>query len=437
MAGTGPVKQSQFVEFPAKVGDSVKPFVHEVQTVKNVAQSFLSCVWFFQGIPRVIRMIPANVEKVIPFFQWTTMLKPYEVFFSTLKDIGNMLDLPEKLAGLRKVKAEWVGDKNNPQNKWKAAYRITSLVFVSIDSLVMIPLKWKLWDVLSIGKWAARIGVTSFGVGAVRDAFTAISSTINVKAEGVNRKQAEAVIKECQKRIDANGPLAKLRAELEKKEPMTPERQRTINELKEEYKKTQFSAPRADLAKQRKDKQELAAKLGRDVDTLGEKIEKAQEELSNLRKKSPQDTKKLVQKDQDIRKIDQEKDKKGEKAARIAVWLDDGASREALRQVVLYKSEKCDVRIANATGIKEKATIIRWFEISKVAVITFTYLIILGAATVLAPHIGLSAVAIGSFLFLGQWITGISTGLCGFGRTMATHRYKTPFALPQSHLLRA
>lgn len=436
MAGTGPVKQSQFVEIPAKVGESIKPFVTEVQVIKNLAQSFLSCVWFFQGIPRVIRMIPANVEKVIPFFQWTTLLKPYEVFFSTLKDIGNMLDLPEKLHGLTKVKAEWIGDKSTPQNKWKAAYRVTSLVFVSIDSLVMIPLKWKLWDLLSVGNWAARVGVTPFGVGAVRDAFTVISSSINVKAEGVVRQRALLEIKECSKRLDPNGPLAKLKAELAKDEPMTPERQRKINDYKEDYKKTQFGAKaRADVAKQRADLVKNQAALTKAIDGLEKDHAKASEELNRLT--DPKDATKFAKKREALGKIDLSIEKNSEKKERLAAWWSEETDVKKLRQVVVYKCAKSDVRLANATGLKEKATIIRWFEISKVAVITFTYLIILGAATVLAPHIGLSAVAIGSFFFLGQWITGISTGLCGFGRTVATHRYKTLFALPQSHLLRA
>lgn len=437
MAGTGPVKQSPFVEIPSRVGESIKPFVAEVQTVKNLAQSLLSCVWFFQGIPRVIRMISANVEKVIPFFRWTTMLKPYEVFFSTLKDIGNLLDLPEKLHGLSKVDAEWKGKENTPQNKWKAAYRITSLVFVSIDSLVMIPLKWKLWDLLAIGNWAARIGVTSFGVGTVRDAFTAISSVINVKAEGINRQRAIAEIKECSKRLDANGPLAKLKAELAKDEAMTPERQRLINELKEEYKKTSFGAkPRADLAKQRADLDKKKNALTNEIKRLNDDHAKVSAELGQL--SAPKDATKFAKKNEALGKLDLNIDKKSEKKERLTAWWDDNNTDvKKLRQVVVYKCAKSDVRLANATGVKEKATIIRWFEISKVAVITFTYLIILGAATVLAPHIGLSAVAIGSFFFLGQWITGISTGLCGFGRTIATHRYKNPFTLPQSHLLRA
>lgn len=440
MAGTGPVKQSPVVEIPARVGDAIKPFVADVQTVKNLAQSFLGCVWFFQGIPRVIRMIPANVEKVIPFFHWTTMLKPFEVFFSTLKDIGNMFDLPEKLVGLRHVKAEWVNDPKNPdkQNRWKAAYRITSLVFVSIDSLIMIPLKWKLWDLLAIGNWAARIGVTSFGVGSVRDAFTVISSSINVKAEGVNRKKANVVIEECRKRIDANGPLAKLRKELENDGIPDPERQRQIDLLKEEYKKTQFgSKPRAALPKQRTDQEQKKNDLSTEINGLKIKRAKALDELNKLRKDSPKEERKIAEKDQAILKIDQEIDKKSEKKARISAWWSEGTDVKKLREVVVYKSAKSDVRLANATGIKEKATIIRWFEISKVAVISFTYLLLLGAATVLAPHVCMSAVTLGSLFFLGQWITGIGTALCGFGRSMATHRYKTPFALPQSHLLRA
>lgn len=438
MPGPSPVaakQSSNWAEFPVKLGAPLVPFVKEVQTIKNLAQSFLSGVWFLQGIPRIISMIPTNVEGILPFFKWTEMLKPYEKFFGTLKDIGNMFDLPEKMVALRNVKAEWAGDSKTPQNKWKAVYRITSVFYVSLDALVLIPQKWNLWNLMAIGNWAARIGVTTFGLTAVKDGFTALSSAINVRAEGINRANALGVIKKCQKRIDPKGPLAELKEHLAVKETLTPEVLQKIDSLKKDYWATQFGT------EVKKDKKAVKTKLEGEIEKARQDKTKALEKLAELRKSQPQGSSKIAAQEQAIQTIDQTIETKREKVARIQVWSEkatpDKAQLDRLRAVVVYKSAKNDIRIANANMIKEKATIIRWFEVSKCAVIIFTYLMWLGVAALLAPYLGLSALTIGSIFFVGQWITGISTGICGFGRTMAMHRFKDSFKLPQTHLLRA
>jgi hypothetical protein len=85
----------------------------------------------------------------------------------------------------------------------------------------------------------------------------------------------------------------------------------------------------------------------------------------------------------------------------------------------------------------QKATVTRWYDIFKCAVVIFVNLTALGAATFLAPPLGLSVAAVATVFFIGQWITGLSCGLAGLGKVAAMYRYKDDVLLPRTNLVRA
>src|ERR1700722_18747117 len=151
-----------------------KPFVKEMMTVKNFAQSLLGCVWFIQGLPKAIRLLPTNVEDAAAFFQSVGMaLRPWEKVLTAAKRLGNVLEFPERLGTFTKISGEW------QTNKLKAVYRLTSTFYIALDAVVLIPMKVGLYNLLEIGGWAAKVGLSASGLTLVKDVFTAGSSAIN------------------------------------------------------------------------------------------------------------------------------------------------------------------------------------------------------------------------------------------------------------------
>jgi hypothetical protein len=229
----------------ATVGDKSAPIVKEMLVVKNLAQGLLGVVWFVQSIPHVVKLFTAEA---IAGLKWISFLKPFEKCLVAIKHMGNFLELPERLVGLRKVAGEWLKGPN--QNRWKAVYRLTSLFYIALDALVIIPAKYGVWNLLAIGGWAARVGVSLFGLGVVRDAFTVGSSAINVVAEGKNRARAQAMIVTCHKKNEA---LKDVKEILEKKIPLSPEQLQKINDFKTKFIATNFGNQKQDKVKAEKE----------------------------------------------------------------------------------------------------------------------------------------------------------------------------------------
>lgn len=397
------------------------PYFKDMATIKNLAQSFLSGVWFIQGVPRAVELVKAGVGSA---FGWVQVLKPWEKFASAIKDVGTIFEWPEKVVNLWRVKGEWTDREKG--NRWKAAYRIASFAQVTLDATILIPFKWKLYDALSWGNWAASLGVTAFGVGIVKDSITSAASAINAVAEGVNRDRSIKFLNKCQKRIDPNGPLTELKTLLAKKEAPSAEELKKINELKTAHRKKSA----ADVLKVEKRVNSEIDKLKKVGNELRKELAKARQENRNI--------KAIVALEQKIQENQKNINKKLEKLERMKVWNEQATpvQLDRLRQVVVYKVAKNEVNSANATMDIEKSTVTRWFDTCKAIVIVFTNLIFLGTATVLAPHLGLSALTVGTLFFLGQWTSGIATGIFGLGKTAAMQKYKTNYILPQTQLLR-
>lgn len=413
------------------------PFFKELPTVRNLAQSFLSGIWFTQGIPRVISLLPTNVEGVLPHFGWISALKPWEKFALTVKDVGTYFEWPEKVVNLWKVKGEWQGEgkgegkaPEDTRNRWKAANRVAAFAHVTLETVVLIPFKYGLYNLLTLGNWAANLGVTAFGLTVVKDGFTALAAGLNAAAEGVNRERSIKVYDKCQKRIALNGPLLQLQALVQglnaKKEAPDAEQRKKIDELKA-----------AHLTKKAEEKATVKKRVDNEIGKLKKERDELAAKLAELRECKLQDVKEIAALDQKIQKMTKTIQKKNEKLVRMKIWSDPTpVILDRLREVVDYKVAKNEVKAANAQMSIEKSTVSRWFDICKSMVIIFTNLIVLGIAVVAAPHLGLSAVTIGTLFFLGQWITGIATGVFGLGKSAAMEKYKNDYKLPQTNLLR-
>ncbi len=445
MPGTAAIREKQ--GFLQDVKEGAKGVFYNAPTVvdslpvmKNLAQSLLGVVWFIQGLPHIVKLIPTKVDGVIASLEWVKVLKPFEKALMVIKHLGNTFELPGKLVALKKVPEELKGG-TALTNRWKGIYRITSTFYIGLDAIVLIPLKYNLWNLLAIGGWAAKVGVTSFGLGVVRDAFTAGSSVINVVAEGKNIKKAEAVIKKCSKRLDVNGPLAQIRDLLAKNTTWTPDALKRIDELKSQYRDTKFGN------EDKKDKAKIEAQLVTDIDkakkTLADlRDKKLKAEAVNLEKQIPPVLAKLAAMDQDIQKAEKILSAKLEKLERMKVRREDTteANLDRLRQVVVYKTSKNEIVTAEKRMTIEKLSVTRWYDVFKCAVVVFTNMLVLGVAFVVAPPLGLSAATVAAIFLIGQWTTGISCGLAGLGRVFATFRYDQAtkqgmYALPKTSLL--
>lgn len=418
---TLPVTSQHQINWPKKLTE-------KTTTLRNNAQNVLSFIWFVQGIPRVVRMLPSDTHQVLDFFKWIPVLKPFEAFCSMIKDVGTFFELPEKIQNVLPSELQKV--KNN---RWKIANRFTALTHGLLDTGFLIPCKWL---IPTMGAWAARTGIL-FPVTAAKDGLTAVAALLNAKAVGADRKKAEAMIAKCQKRTNSEGPLMQLKkivAEVYEKttkgENVTAEELNAIKELKDRHR-----------TKTPEQKEEILKKLNEQTTELEKEIQKLREDIDSLRKDAKSNRRKIETKLEKLQLKELELHQKSEKKERMQVWKEKTEPKRfslaQLNDVVVYKSDKNNVRIANAQMAKEKATISRWFDISKATVICFTYLLTLGVAAIIAPPLGLSVVTIGSLFFLGQWITGLTTGIAGVARMVAMVRYENERTLPQTHLIQS
>jgi hypothetical protein len=434
MTGPNPVTARQnpvwaVFQQPAKWAAPVVPYVKELETVKNLAQSYLAGIWALQGLPRLVQLLRADA--LLPYLSWTAALKPFEKFGSTVKEVGTFLELPHRILALSKVKGEWQGNPDE-RNRWKAANRIVSVAYVALDALVLIPYKWNLWNLLLIGDWAARVGVTAPGLTAVKDGLTAFAAALNVRAEGINRDKALAKITKYKARNEASKPLMQLAACLGKDQTFNSEAFQKIEELRV-----------ACRTKTLDEKMAIKEKRQAEIATLEQKRDEKLIKLNGLREGKIAKMIKIAEQSAKVQKIEQEIHLKREKIERIGIWSEPAPITtqdqvDRLRQAVIYKVNKNEVRAANARMDFEKARITRYFDISKCAVIIFSLMLTWGVATVAAPYLGLSVATVGSIFFLGQWITGISTGLCGLCKTYKLLQYSDDkrFKPPQTHLVR-
>ena len=456
--------------------EGASEFVGSLPSIKNTAQSLLAVgPWFAKGTRGVVQLIPADTSATIGWLdKIIEFLKPFETVFAGVKALGNTLELVEKGNGMRKhlVKEFKPGPD---QNVWKALYRITSTAYIAIDTFVLIPLKYNLWNLLEIGGWGAKVGLTATGLGFVRDGLTVVASCINVRAEVINIDKAE-------KRISDYG-YAQRKESLDKiKETLAPlvakvKTQELTDAEREELKKIKEMTAKhwATSFKRQKDKEAvrkgleeaiplleqelkiLKAQKAAEIPELAEKLKAekklqgAQTELARFKAdpatdaaalqaaevivatttKESQDAKKaladMLEKDPQIKKKIEELNNKQkelnikrEKLERMKVFggdvTSDAECLNRLQQVVVYKLDKNEYVNEPERNLIRR---LKWtiaYDIFKACVVTFTNLIVIGVAIALGP----AAPIVGALFIIGQWITGVGCGLAGLGRVVTT-----------------
>lgn len=382
-----------------------KECTETMATMQRSAIGALSFIWFGMDTPKVISMLPKAFHALLTPSKWiATALKPCEAIAIFVKQIATVVEVPDKWLSVRscELKAE--------QNKWKRWNKIAVMIHVTLDALLLIPNSWSL---INLGKWAGFVGMTPFGIERVKEGFTMGASFCNVKAAPMELRKADAIIQKNSKRVSE---IAKIKNLLS-----TPHSLKEINVLKAAY------------------GSKSAADKRRIVDTLKTEIRGLENNLSGIRKKLENATvKEVSQLVQEGDILEKKIIQKREKLARMQVWMQSAETGQlqSLREVVTYKLNKCEVRIANADREKKKIETSRWYDISKIVVLAFHNLLKLGVALYIGPALGLSSVTIAALFFLGRWVTSLTTGICSVRKTMAAIRFKEPLKLPQTYLVR-
>lgn len=376
---------------------------HTVGELQRLANTALSFIWFGMDTPRVITMLPRNLQGFLPASQWVaTALKPVESIGIFIKQIGTVVDLPDRLLSIR-------GELRTEKNRWKRWSKLSTTIYMSIDGLLLIPNSWKL---LHLGKWSALVGVAPFGIERVKEGLTIWAGLCGAKAAGIERGKAIATMRHYQRRLDKNGPLAELKKLVQDSQGLSQQQLTRIQNLKRAYnpaqKGNQLDQLKLEIARLEDKKKALLSQVfsagAPKGATLTQEIEELNGKLSSLR----------------------------QKVARKEVW--NHPTLEFLKEVVHYKWIKCEVRAANADRERQKLTAGRWYDISKAAVLIFNNLLQLGVAFIVAPHLGLSVATVSAFFFLGRWITSLTTGVTNAGKIASSIRFKNPLPLPQTFL---
>lgn len=383
-----------------------KECTHTVVELQRLANAALSFIWFGLDTPRVVTMLPKNLQGFLPATQWiATALKPIEAIGIFIKQLGTVVDLPDRLLSIR-------GELRTEKNRWKRWSKLATTVYMSIDGLLLIPNSWKL---LHLGKWSALVGATPFGIERVKEGLTIWAGLCGAKAAGIERAKAISTMRHYQSRLDSQGPLAKLQKILQESKGLTPQELIKIDQLKSSYSKKSPSQKADQLLHL---KQEIAA--------LEEKKKLLLGQLSHA------DLKKSGQLTQEIGELNEKLTTLRQKAARKEVW--SHPTLQTLKEVVHYKWTKCEIKAANADRERQKLTAGRWYDISKSVVLIFNNLLHLGIALVLAPQLGLSVTTVSAFFFVGRWIMSLTTGVTNAGKIASAIRFKNPLPLPQTYL---
>lgn len=373
---------------------------HTVAALQRTATAALSFIWFGMDTPRVITMLPRNFQGLLPASQWVaTALKPVEAIGIFMKQLGTVVDLPERWRSLRADLHE--------KNRWKRWNKLAMTSFMSIEGFFLIPNSWKL---LNLGKWSAMVGTTPFGIERVKEGITIWAAICGAKAAGMERAQAVAKMRRYQIRLNSQGPLARLQRLLRESQGLTPQELIKIDQLKREY----------------QPKQKVNLLLKQEIETLENKKKNLLTQMSSA------DAQKSGTLAQEIAELNGKLNLLRQKDARKEVW--NHPTLASLKEVVHYKWTKCEIKAANADRERQKLSTSRWYDISKAVVLTFNNLLQLGVALFLAPQLGLSVATVSAFFFLGRWITSLTTGVTNAGKIAASIRFKDPLPLPQTYL---
>lgn len=413
----------QLVQYPAPAATTKAefaksvdvPITHKMVTVKNLAQSIQGVLIGIGHLPRLIRLIPTDVEKLAGCFEWVSALKTSIRALGVIKDIGNCCEFPERAVDLiKRLREEPIG--------LKTIAKIGTTAYIGMD-LFLVPVKY--------GLFAASTGAVLV-VGIVRDSLTACSATLNAIVEKGNENKARAQIQNLGKKVEQNGALDSLKALIDAKQPVTPELLDKLNQLKDKHWKTEFGKKKDKTKVKNETKDALDGKNG------NEGLIKKKEKLVQERAKAS-DAISQAKIENEIQALETQITEKREKLARIEVWSNatTATNLDKLNQVVTYKIAKNRVQTANQQMNAEKSVVTRWYYVSKAVVVVFVNLGALGAAVALAPVVGISAVTLSSVFFLGQWISGTICGFSGLGRCFANLKYGEHFENPQTNLLRA
>ncbi|MCE5316592.1 MAG: hypothetical protein LLG04_04420 [Parachlamydia sp.] len=377
--------------------------IAELQRSANAALSF---IWFALDTPRVVTMLPRNFQGLLPASQWiATAIKPLEAIGIFIKQLGTVVDLPDRWLSIR-------AEVQNEKNRWKRWSKLATTVYLSIDGLLLIPNSWKL---LNLGKWAAMVGATPFGIERFKEGLTIWGGTCSAKGAGIERTKVVATMRRYRSRLDRQGPLAKLQRQLQKTESLSPQELSQIEQLRREYSKKTPAEKSAQIHQLKKD----IVKLEDKKNSL----------LTQLSGADPVKSGRLTQ---EVADLNGQLSGLRQKAARKEVW--NHPELKSLREVVSYKWTKCEIKAANADRERQKLTAGRWYDISKAVVLAFNNLLQLGVALFLAPQLGLSVATVSAFFFLGRWVTSLTTGVCYAGKIASSVRFKNPLPLPQTYL---
>lgn len=188
-----------------------KECTETVAALQRSAIAALSFIWFGLDTPKIITMLPRHFQGLLPPSQWiATALKPCEVLGILFKQIGTVVEMPDRWLSVRacELKKESI--------RWRRWNKVTCMIHVTLDGLLLIPNSWNL---LNLAKWSALVGCTPFGLERVKEGFTILASFCSVKAAAIELKRFDETIAKNQKRMDSQGALARLKGLLTNPSP--------------------------------------------------------------------------------------------------------------------------------------------------------------------------------------------------------------------------
>lgn len=183
-----------------------------VANVKSCAENLLFLTGYVQGIPRVMGMLSLSS----PAFG--AILKPMQIFLSTIKDTASFVEAFEKVPRLLFGK---VTKKETGSVYWG---KRADAIAAGIEGFIMVPYRANL---LPLGRFAGAIGSLSI----VKDSIALVSIGCGFHVAGKKIERNAAKIEECQVRLKT---LEKLQS-LIKKNIWTIDELHEIAQLKRLY----------------------------------------------------------------------------------------------------------------------------------------------------------------------------------------------------------